>query len=268
MTASPLQAPYAYFADDDGNPLSGGFIYTYTAGTDTPKDTYTTSAGTTPNANPVELDTAGRAVIFMSGSYKITVKDSTGETIRTVDNLIFTTAGGDMTKAVYDPANISQQLVGTTAVQTITNKTISGSTNTLTSIPASAIVFAPITNSLSGDVSLNNAANYFDGPSVAQGVTGTWFATGTVLIECASGGGGLNNKVDVKLWDGTTVIASTGSFNVSDGSRVPVALSGYLATPAGNIRISVRNETSTAGKILFNYTGNSKDSTISAFRIA
>ncbi len=32
--------------------------------------------------------------------------------------------GGDMTKAVYDPANIAQQVVGTTAAQTLTNKTL------------------------------------------------------------------------------------------------------------------------------------------------
>lgn len=30
---------------------------------------------------------------------------------------------GDMTKAVYDPANIAEQLVGITATQTLTNKT-------------------------------------------------------------------------------------------------------------------------------------------------
>lgn len=32
--------------------------------------------------------------------------------------------GGDMTKAVYDPANIAEQLVGLTAIQTLTNKTL------------------------------------------------------------------------------------------------------------------------------------------------
>jgi hypothetical protein len=34
------------------------------------------------------------------------------------------TGGGDMTKAVYDPANINEQLVGITATQTLTNKTL------------------------------------------------------------------------------------------------------------------------------------------------
>jgi len=174
---------------------------------------------------------------------------------------------GDMTKAVYDPANIAQQVVGTTATQTLTNKTISGFGNTIVNIQGSSLNVSQITNSLSADVALNNVALYFTGPTIAQGTSGTWFAFGTVLIECTTGGGGLNNKVNVKLWDGTTVIASTGSFSVSDGSRVPVSLSGYLASPAGNIRISVQNETSTAGKILYNYSGNSKDSTLSAFRI-
>ena len=36
---------------------------------------------------------------------------------------------GDMTKAVYDPANIAEQLVGITAIQTLTNKTLNDNTN-------------------------------------------------------------------------------------------------------------------------------------------
>ena len=37
---------------------------------------------------------------------------------------------GDMTKAVYDAANVSEQLVGTTATQTLTNKTLTGHNET------------------------------------------------------------------------------------------------------------------------------------------
>lgn len=39
-----------------------------------------------------------------------------------------TAGSGDMTKAVYDPANISEQLVGVTAVQSLLNKVINGVT--------------------------------------------------------------------------------------------------------------------------------------------
>lgn len=126
-----LQAPYNQFLDDDGNPLTGGFVYTYEAGTDTPKATYTDYTGGTPADNPIELDAAGRADIWIEGDYKITVKDSSLVTIRTVDHIEAVDQGGDMTKAVYDPANIIQQVVGLTAVQTLTNKTLTTPTLTL-----------------------------------------------------------------------------------------------------------------------------------------
>ena len=50
----------AQFFDDSGNPLTGGKVYTYAAGTTTPAATYTTSAGTVANTNPIILDAAGR----------------------------------------------------------------------------------------------------------------------------------------------------------------------------------------------------------------
>lgn len=46
---------------------------------------------------------------------------------------------GDMLKATYDPAAIAQQLIGTTATQTLTNKTISGASNTITALPLSSL---------------------------------------------------------------------------------------------------------------------------------
>lgn len=85
-------SPYVYFTDDDGAPLAGGKVYTYAAGTTTPKATYTTSAATVENTNPVVLDASGRAVIFIDGAYKFTITDSADVVIRTVDNVTsFTT---------------------------------------------------------------------------------------------------------------------------------------------------------------------------------
>lgn len=42
--------------------------------------------------------------------------------------------GGDMMTSTYDPAGINQQLIGISAAQTLVNKTISGSNNTLSNI--------------------------------------------------------------------------------------------------------------------------------------
>ena len=125
------------------------------------------------------------------------------------------------------------------------------------------VVASPITNSLSADVALNNTANYFDGPRVAQGSTGTWFVSGTVTLVDAGAA-----NFAVKLWDGTTVIAS--AWNRVDAAlfQCTVALSGFITSPVGNLRISVQDQTLTTGQIKFNASGNSKDSTITAFRIA
>lgn len=129
---------------------------------------------------------------------------------------------------------------------------------------ADIALFAPITNSLGADVALNNTANYFAGPSIAQGTSGTWFASGSVGLADTAGAA----TFDVKLWDGTTVIASGRFVSTAASTNIVCALSGYLASPAGNIRISVKDNTSTSGLIIFNGSGNSKDSTISAIRIA
>ena len=121
-----------------------------------------------------------------------------------------------------------------------------------------------LTNSLSADVALNNTAAYFDGPSVAQGASGTWDVTVTITVTSTSG----VDAFDCKLWDGTTVIASGRGSNSVATAHTTITLSGVLASPAGNIRISVKDPSSINGIMRFNQTGNGKDSTITAKRIA
>lgn len=52
----------APFVDANGNPLTGGQIFTYTAGSSTKQNTYTTSAGNVANANPILLNSNGYPV--------------------------------------------------------------------------------------------------------------------------------------------------------------------------------------------------------------
>jgi hypothetical protein len=75
--------------DNTGLALAGGLVYTYAAGTTTPLATYTNQGGGTPNANPVVLDSSGRASIWLSSvAYRIIVKTSGGTTITDDDNII------------------------------------------------------------------------------------------------------------------------------------------------------------------------------------
>ena len=88
-------APSPWFTglDNNGNPIAGGLLFTYAAGTTTKLATYSDEALTVANANPIVLDSAGRATIFLLGnSYKFTLAPA-GDTdpptspIRTQDNI-------------------------------------------------------------------------------------------------------------------------------------------------------------------------------------
>lgn len=100
-------APIATFLDGVGNPLAGGLIYTYAAGTNTPQATYTDSTGTVSNTNPVVLDAAGRAEIwFLGAAYKIVVADSNNVQQYSVDNFqigVFANSNIDFTgNVIFD----------------------------------------------------------------------------------------------------------------------------------------------------------------------
>ena len=68
--------------DDNGDPLSGGKVYTYDAGTTNAKTTYSDSAMSVANANPVVLDSRGECDIYCSGTLKLVIKTSAGVTVK------------------------------------------------------------------------------------------------------------------------------------------------------------------------------------------
>jgi len=93
VNLSPIGGVAAQFLDNNGNPLTGGKIYTYAAGTTTPQATYTSANGATPHANPIILDAAGRVPggeIWLTDGlqYKFVIKTSTDVQIGSYDNII------------------------------------------------------------------------------------------------------------------------------------------------------------------------------------
>ena len=74
-----------------GQPLAGGKLYTYQAGSSTPLATYQDYNGITANANPIILGTDGRIsgeIWFSAGyNYKLVLKDASDVLIATYDNL-------------------------------------------------------------------------------------------------------------------------------------------------------------------------------------
>jgi hypothetical protein len=91
VNLSPFANPGAQFFDDNGDPLSGGKIFTYAAGTTDAKATYTDFTGNTAHANPIILDAAGRPPsevwLTYGDSYKFILKDSLNTLVGTFDNI-------------------------------------------------------------------------------------------------------------------------------------------------------------------------------------
>jgi hypothetical protein len=79
------------FLNAIGQPLSGGKIYTYLAGSSAPLATYTDVNGTIANANPIILGADGKVPseiwLTQNYSYKFVVQDSTGASVSSYDNI-------------------------------------------------------------------------------------------------------------------------------------------------------------------------------------
>lgn len=92
VNLSPVFGVAGQVFNNNGDPLSGGKIFTYLAGTTTNAATYTSSTGSIAHSNPIILDGAGRVPsgeIWLTDaiSYKFVVTDSANNAIGTYDNL-------------------------------------------------------------------------------------------------------------------------------------------------------------------------------------
>jgi len=88
---SPVGGAAAQFFTNSGVILSGGKLYTYAAGTTTPKTSYTSSSGNTAHTNPIILDSAGRVpggeIWILPPPYKFVLYTSADVLIATYDNI-------------------------------------------------------------------------------------------------------------------------------------------------------------------------------------
>lgn len=91
VTLSPFAGAGAQFFTNSGVPLTGGLLYTYSAGTTTPQATYTSISGDTANTNPIVLDSAGRTPqeiwLTVGLGYKFILKTSADIQIGSYDNI-------------------------------------------------------------------------------------------------------------------------------------------------------------------------------------
>lgn len=87
------------FFDSNGDPLVGGKLYTYAAGTTTNLATYTDQTGSSTNTNPIILDANGEADVWITeAGYKFALFDSSDVPQWTVDN-VYSSAYAQSTSA-------------------------------------------------------------------------------------------------------------------------------------------------------------------------
>lgn len=135
------------FTDGNGSPLAAGSVAFYIPNTLTGKTTWSDSALTVPNSNPVALDANGRAPIWGKGSYRQVVKDVNGNQI------------WDRVTSAADWTNIAIT-GGTISGVSITGSTLSGSSLTVNSVANSALAQAPA-NTVKGNIT-GTTANVTD----------------------------------------------------------------------------------------------------------
>ncbi len=109
-------SPKFHVDDELGNPAVGWKLYSYLAGTSTPKATYPLYTLGAANPNPTILDARGEATIFLDGNYKLVLKDENDATIWTVDDV----------RDITSSATFSGATLSGTLTITSTNVTWSG----------------------------------------------------------------------------------------------------------------------------------------------
>lgn len=164
MLAQLMPSLIQQFLDNNGVALALGTITTYQAGTTTPQATFIDQTGGTPNANPLTLDANGMAQIWLSNAaYKFVVKNASGTTIRTIDNVSWINPGTVINSML---ANMAQSTIKGRAVDTGT-----GSPVDLSAAQATAIL-----NPFTGDTGTGGVQGVVPAPTAGQAAQNSYLA--------------------------------------------------------------------------------------------
>lgn len=256
MSAVLLTPFFLTFLDDQGVPLANGKIYTYSAGTVTPKATYTDYTQAIELSNPIILDPAGRAEIWIAGSYKFALTDANDVPVRTVDNVTaFQTP--DISSSTFfqsfsgtgaQTAFTLSQTLGTDEKSVLvyvdagagkgydiknpsTEFTISGTTLTFVAAPAAGVnniyIFAPF---------------LFNGAAAASAAAAAASATAAAASATAAAGSATAAATSATN-AATSATAAAGSATAAAGSATAAATS---ATNASNSATAAAASATTA----------------------
>lgn len=226
QTGQVVPQPKFAAYDNNGNPCAGCKLFAYTAGTTTKTDTYTSSALSVANTNPVVLDSAGRATIFVdpTKSMKFTLApasdtDPPAAAIWTVDNVV-----GPFSSVVsVTAANTRGVQISRSSADAGLSIASSGGSGKTYGIVSTTTGELQIRDDADGTPSLA-----FIGNNITAALTGTFTISGGLLSVTGAG-------------------AHSISGSVAGGNTLALGNTSSSASAYGEITIA--NNTGTAGRI-------------------
>ena len=234
----------AQFFDDNGTPLVGGKLYSYAAGTTTLLATYTTSAGTVANTNPIILNAGGRTPNEIWQATGILLKfvlyNSVNELIGTYDGI----------PSINDPFGINSQLSSIAGTNSIT----AAATPALTAYATGAIYSFIAANTNTGAATLSidslTATSITKNGSVALSA-GDIQAGKMMLVEYDGATFQLvNNIVYGGSITNSTIVSLTSPLGVSNGGSGAATFTANSVLLGNNTAAFQTVAPSTSGNVL------------------
>jgi hypothetical protein len=246
MAVALSPSPVFSWFTTGGSPAVGYQLFTYIAGTSTPQATYVDYTQTTQNTNPVILNSAGYANVWLvSGQiYKLVLEDAAGNLIWSVDQI----PGGFAASAAF----IGSVLWPLTPAEIATGSTFINTAYTYSDIRRTGVIAdssaAAAQNSL-------NLASYFN-PLVLNGPTGNFNFFN-------SGSNGITGP-DV-YWFATPIPCRAGIHIDGNGSILNYTGSGVAADSDSGLFMAANDFSFVNGTILVNFATGVASSAGNAF---
>jgi len=242
-TISPI-SPFRAF-DGNGDPLTGGKLYTYDAGTTTPKDTYTDSTEAIAHSNPVILNSTGYAgsdatplgVWLGAGGYKFVLKTSADVTLWTIDNV-----GGEISSAFGGQSYDNNTNLSVTSVyaNAVINQTAAGTLSLLPVATAGEGFYFIVRKSTSSTVTIDpNASETINGAA-------TLALTGDAIIYC-DGTKWLSLLMDTVGAASNNTFSGNNTFTGTNTFSNNVTFTGDILTPSDGTLTIASGVISTTG---------------------
>lgn len=254
--ASLSPAPKLQFFDANGNPLVGGKLYSYEAGTTTPLATYTSYNGVTSNTNPIILDSRGEADVWLGAPlYKLKLTTATDVEVWTVDNV----GGPDQATLAQLAASGGSALVGF-----LQNGTGAVATTVQTKLREQVSIFdfmssAEIADVQAGALTLDITAAFNTALAASKNIyfpAGKYRFNSTITISGARGLI-LRGAASALLASGTGYTGTTELYfsNAASGSN-GIVITDFTGVTISDMSIVMRRGGTGGGKALYMYNGH------------